>query len=109
MNPTQINPIPAEAARPPLPFPRSRSHRNDTRPAANSSSDCHVQKHGARETSGKGRTKAPRANLDAQNRTNILLDEIACMAFERWNQAGRPPGRLAEFWNKAVQQCRVNS
>jgi hypothetical protein len=34
----------------------------------------------------------------------LLIEEVACIAFQRWNRAGRPRGRLREFWRSVEQQ-----
>ena len=59
---------------------------------------------GPASTKGKPRTKAPIDDPGLNREDAFLLDEIACVAFERWNQAGRTPGRLVEFWSKADEQ-----
>jgi hypothetical protein len=59
---------------------------------------------GAGGTSGAQPGKKPLARPDSDRRDEVLLEEIACAAFEGWNQAGRPAGRLAGYWNKAYQR-----
>ena len=34
----------------------------------------------------------------------VARDKIAKMAYKRWEDAGRPDGRAAEFWREAEQE-----
>ena len=52
-------------------------------------------------------TAAQLAAPDSDHPDELLVEEIACLAFAYWNEAGSPPGRLQEFWRKAEQQVEI--
>ena len=37
----------------------------------------------------------------------LLIEEIAIIAFQRWTRAGRPPGRLRVYWRTVEKQFQV--
>ena len=48
-------------------------------------------------------------NKQVVSETSISRDQIALMAYEVWNKAGRPQGRDWEFWFEAERQLLAST
>ncbi|HEY2952693.1 MAG TPA: DUF2934 domain-containing protein [Verrucomicrobiae bacterium] len=56
---------------------------------------------------GEQRPAPPLGASNSNGHDELLVEEIASLAFKSWNQAGRPPGQLAEFWRRAEQHIEL--